>query len=81
MSATEEQLSLMRNHEAHFENIHSTDNRQDRPCEIYHMPTPRIKKIPVWAWALALTVTLGPISVSGNNCNLNCGTQVAYAHP
>jgi len=37
-------------------------------------PTPESppRRLPGWAWWVAITLTVGPITVSGNNCIVQC---------
>lgn len=33
-------------------------------------------RVPTWAWWVAFTLTVGPISVHGNNCVMQCNNSV-----
>ena len=35
------------------------------------------RRLPGWAWWVAITLTVGPITVSGNNCIVQCNHQSA----
>ena len=33
------------------------------------------RRLPGWAWWVAITLTVGPITVSGNNCIVQCNNS------
>lgn len=35
-------------------------------------PVLPLRRIPAWAWCVAFTLTVGPVTVTGNNCMVQC---------